>query len=454
MYLDKENSIAKSSYNRWFVPIAALSIHLCIGQIYAFSVFNKPLTKIIGITEQVPDDWKLTELGWIFTIAIFFLGASAAVLGKWVERVGPRKTMLYAAICFSSGFLVSAIGIYSHQLWLLYLGSGVLGGIGLGLGYISPVSTLIKWFPDRPGMATGMAIMGFGGGAMIASPLSVHLMEFYSSETSAGVYETFITMGLIYLLMMLFGSFIVRIPAEDWKPKGFDPQKTKKNKLITNNNVLVDKAVKTPQFWLLFMVLGLNVSAGIGVLSQASVMIQEMFSAENIGSELAVTARDAAIFVGLLSLFNMIGRFVWSSLSDYLGRKTTYAIFFTLGIILYIFIPYAGKMGSVLLFTIAFSIIISMYGGGFATIPAYLKDMFGNKQIGAIHGRLLLAWSMAAIIGPVTINYLREYQIEVLQMPSTDVYNLTMYLMAGLLFIGLLCNLFIKPVDSKYHIEK
>jgi len=453
MYLDKENSIAKRSYNRWFVPIAALSIHLCIGQIYAFSVFNKPLTKIIGITEQVPEDWKLTELGWIFTIAIFFLGASAAVLGKWVERVGPRKTMLYAAICFSSGFLISAAGIYSHQLWLLYVGSGVLGGIGLGLGYISPVSTLIKWFPDRPGMATGMAIMGFGGGAMIASPLSVHLMEFYASDTSAGVFETFITMGLIYLIMMLFGSFIVRIPSDDWKPIGFDPSKSKKNKLITNNNVLVDKAVKTPQFWLLFMVLGLNVSAGIGVLSQASVMIQEMFSAENIGSELAVTARDAAIFVGLLSLFNMIGRFVWSTLSDYLGRKTTYAIFFTLGIILYVLIPFTGKMGSILLFTISFSIIISMYGGGFATIPAYLKDMFGNKQIGAIHGRLLLAWSMAAIIGPVTINYLREYQIEVLQMPSTEVYNLTMYLMAGLLFIGLLCNFFIKPVDSKYHIE-
>ena len=453
MYLDKENSIAKSNYNRWFVPIAALSIHLCIGQIYAFSVFNKPLTKIIGITEQVPDDWKLTELGWIFTIAIFFLGASAAVLGKWVERVGPRKTMLYAAICFSSGFLVSAFGIYTHQLWLLYLGSGVLGGIGLGLGYISPVSTLIKWFPDRPGMATGMAIMGFGGGAMIASPLSVYLMEFYASDTSAGVMETFITMGLIYLAMMLFGSFIVRTPAKDWKPKGYDPKTTKKNKLITTHHVLVDKAVKTPQFWLLFMVLGLNVSAGIGVLSQASVMIQEMFSAESVGLELAVTARDAAIFVGLLSLFNMLGRFIWSSLSDYLGRKTTYAIFFILGIILYVLIPFTGKMGSVLLFTIAFSIIISMYGGGFATIPAYLKDMFGNKQIGAIHGRLLLAWSMAAIIGPVTINYLREYQIETLHMPSADVYNLTMYLMAGLLFIGLLCNLFIKPVDAKFHDE-
>jgi len=453
MFFSKENSIAKSKYNRWFVPIAALSIHLCIGQIYAFSVFNKPLTKIIGITEQTPDDWKLTELGWIFTIALFFLGASAAVLGKWVERVGPRQTMSIAAICFSSGFLLSGLGIHLHQLWLLYLGSGVLGGIGLGLGYISPVSTLIKWFPDRPGMATGMAIMGFGGGAMIASPLSVHLMEFFANESSVGVKEAFITMGLIYLAIMLFGSIIVRIPQEGWKPKGYDPEAKKKNKLITSNNVLVDSAVKTPQFWLLFMVLGLNVSAGIGVLGQASVMIQEMFSVDSVGESAAVTARDAAIFVGLLSLFNMIGRFVWSSSSDYLGRKTTYSIFFILGILMYVFIPFTGKLGSVLLFTIAFSVIISMYGGGFATIPAYLKDMFGNRQIGAIHGRLLLAWSMAAIIGPVTINYLREYQIEVLEMQPAQVYNLTMYLMAGLLFIGLLCNLSIKPVDPKFHLE-
>jgi MFS family permease len=450
MYLNKENSIAKSNYNRWFVTIAALSIHLCIGQIYAFSVFNKPLTKILGVTTQLPEDWKLTELGWIFTFAIFFLGASAAVLGKWVERVGPRKTMFIAALCFSSGFIFSSLGIYLHELWMLYLGSGVLGGIGLGLGYISPVSTLIKWFPDRPGMATGMAIMGFGGGAMIASPLSVHLMEFYATSTSTGVWETFLTLGLLYLIVMLFGSLIVRIPTEGWTPKGYDPKIIKTKKLITTHNVIADKSIKTPQFWLLFMVLGLNVSAGIGVLSQASVMIQEMFNIENMGAN-AVTATDAAIFVGLLSLFNMIGRFVWSSLSDYLGRKTTYAIFFIIGIILYLLIPFTGKIGSVLLFTISFSIIISMYGGSFATIPAYLKDMFGSKQIGAIHGRLLLAWSMAAIIGPVTINYLREYQIEVLNMPKADVYNVTMYLMAGLLLIGLICNFLIKEVDAKFH---
>ena len=452
--LNREKSIAKSGYNRWFVPAAALCIHLCIGQIYAFSVFNKPLTKVLGITEQIPEDWKLTELGWIFTIALFCLGASAAIFGKWVERVGPRKTMFFSALCFSSGFLISAFGIHTHNLFILFLGSGVIGGIGLGLGYISPVSTLIKWFPDRPGMATGMAIMGFGGGAMIASPLSVWLMDNFSNTNSVGVMETFVIMGLLYLAVMLIGSIIVRIPAEGWRPNGFDPKQLVQSKLITSANVLADTAVRTPQFWLLFMVLLLNVSAGIGVLGQASVMVQEMFSVNSVGQEAAIDATAAAGFVGLLSLFNMIGRFVWSSLSDYIGRKNTYSVFFSLGMVLYLFVPYAGNIGSILLFSIAFSIIMSMYGGGFATIPAYLKDMFGNKQVGAIHGRLLLAWSMAAIVGPVTINYMREYQLEVLNMPNAEVYSLTMYLMAVLLFIGLICNLLVKSVETKYHSDE
>ncbi len=450
-YFDKERSVAKRGFNRWFVPVAALCIHMCIGQIYAFSVFNEPLSRTIGITEQAPNDWKLTELGWIFTIALFFLGASAAVFGKWVERSGPRKTMFMAALCFSSGFLVSSLGIQLHNIWLLYLGSGLIGGIGLGLGYISPVSTLMKWFPDKPGMATGMAIMGFGGGAMIASPLSVWLMKLFSDSGSVGVKETFIIMGLLYLVVMLLGSLIVRIPPEGWKPKNFDPEKQRKGKLITSANVLADNAIKTPQFWLLFVVLLMNVSAGIGVLGQASVMIQEMFSVKSVGEEAAIDATGAAFFVGLLSLFNMLGRFIWSSLSDLIGRKNTYTTFFVLGIALYVFAPYAGGIGSIILFCTAFSIIISMYGGGFATIPAYLRDLFGTRQVGAIHGRLLLAWSLAAIVGPVTINYLREYQIETLGMPKSEVYNLTMYLMAGLLFIGLICNLLVKPVNQKYH---
>lgn len=453
-FFSREKTIAPPGYNRWKVPIAALSIHLCIGQIYAFSVFNQPLTKVIGITESVPGDWKLTTLGWIFSIALFFLGASAATFGKWMERVGPRMAMLASALCFACGFMISSLGIHLHQIWLLYLGSGVIGGIGLGLGYISPVSTLIKWFPDRPGMATGMAIMGFGGGGMIASPLSVYLMKQFSSETSVGVAQTFLVMGCLYFIIMMFGAVIVRVPAEDWKPKGFDPAKAMAKKLVTNAHVLVDNAVKTPQFYLLFMVLMLNVTAGIGVLGQASVMIQELFSVESVGASKAVDASAAAGFVMLLSLFNMAGRFIWSSLSDIIGRKNTYTIFFSLGIILYSSIPSIGASGSVVMFVATFAIIISMYGGGFATVPAYLRDLFGTKQVGAIHGRLLLAWSMAAILGPVLINYMRQYQIEVSKLPKAQVYSTTMYVMAALLVIGLICNLSIKQVHEKHHLNE
>ncbi|MBL0145841.1 MAG: OFA family MFS transporter [Chitinophagaceae bacterium] len=453
-FLARENTIAKEGYNRWKVTLAALSIHLCIGQIYAFSVFNQPLTKVNGITESAASDWKLTTLGWIFSIALFFLGASAAIFGKWMERVGPRKAMFVSALCFSSGFMISALGVYLHIIWLLYLGSGVIGGIGLGLGYISPVSTLIKWFPDRPGMATGMAIMGFGGGAMIASPLSVFLMKQFSNVQSVGVTQTFVVMGCLYFLLMMFGSFIVRVPAENWKPKGFDSTKATKGKLITQSHVLADEAIKTPQFYLLFGVLMLNVTAGIGVLGQASVMIQELFSVESVGASKAINATSAAGFVMLLSFFNMAGRFIWSSLSDKIGRKNTYTIFFTLGILLYSTIPSIGGSGSVFLFIAAFAVIISMYGGGFATIPAYLRDLFGTKQVGAIHGRLLLAWSMAAILGPVIINYMRQYQIEVQGLPKSQVYSTTMYVMAGLLVIGLICNLLVKPVDVKHNLKE
>ena len=363
-FLSREKTIAPAGYNRWKVPIAALSIHLCIGQIYAFSVFNQPLTKVIGIKESTPEDWELTTLGWIFSIALFFLGASAATFGKWMERVGPRMAMFASAICFSSGFLISSLGVQLHQIWLLYLGSGVIGGIGLGLGYISPVSTLIKWFPDRPGMATGMAIMGFGGGGMIASPLSVYLMKQFRSETSTGVAQTFLVMGIIYFLVMMIGAIIVRVPPENWKPKNFDPAKQKVKKLVTHAHVLADNAIKTPQFYFLFFVLMLNVTAGIGVLGQASVMIQELFSVESVGPAKAIDASEAAKFVMLLSLFNMLGRFFWSSLSDTIGRKNTYIIFFSLGIILYSAIPSIGASGSVVLFIAAFAIIMSMYGGG------------------------------------------------------------------------------------------
>ncbi len=450
-FLDRSHSIAPPGFSRWLVPPAALSIHLCIGQIYAYSVFNEPMTRIIGISMSAENDWPLTTLGWIFSIALFMLGASAALFGKWLERVGPRKAMFTSALCFCSGFIVAAIGVYIHNIWIVYLGHGVLGGIGLGLGYISPVSTLIKWFPDRPGLATGMAIMGFGGGAMIASPLSVGLMNFFKSESSVGVAETFLAMAIIYFLFMMFGVFTVRIPAPGWKPIGFNHADNHQNAMVTSANVDADTAIRTPQFWLIFIVLMLNVTAGIGVLGQAAVMIQEMFSVEAVGEAKAVSVAAAAGFVGLLSLFNMIGRFFWSSTSDKIGRKSTYSIFFLLGAALYVAIPTLGNMGSTLLFIITFCIIISMYGGGFATVPAYLKDMFGVMQVGAIHGRLLVAWSLAALFGPTLINYIRAYQIETVKLPPAEAYSFTMYIMAGLLLIGFISNTMIRPVNEKFH---
>jgi MFS family permease len=443
-FLSRERTIAAPGYSRWLIPPAALCVHLCIGQAYAFSVFNLPMSKLLGITQSTPDDWKLTELGWIFSIAIFCLGASAAVLGRWVEEGGPRRAMFTSALCWAGGFFVSAIGVYLHNLWIVYLGYGVIGGIGLGLGYISPVSTLIRWFPDRPGMATGMAIMGFGGGAFIASPLSVWLMSQFSTPTHIGVAETFIVMGIVYLCFMMVGAAIVRLPPPDWAPEGY-VRPAQSTRLVTTENVFVYEALRTPQFWLIWWVLCLNVTAGIGVLGQASAMSQEMFKGQ-------ITAVAASGLVGLFSLFNMGGRFFWSSTSDYIGRKNTYFAFFALGAVLYAIVPYTGSIHSVALFVVCYAVIFSMYGGGFATVPAYLRDMFGTRYVGAIHGMLLTAWSMAGIFGPVLVNYIREYNITH-GVAAAQAYNITMYVMAGLLVIGFICNALIKAVDARHYIK-
>jgi MFS family permease len=442
--LDREHTVAKPGFNRWMVPPAALCVHLCIGEAYAFSVFNAPLTKVIGITKSAPGDWSIPEVGWIFSIAILFLGLSAAVTGSWLDRVGPRKAMFTAALCFGGGFIVAAIGVSLHSLPLVYLGYGVLGGCGLGIGYISPVKTLILWFPDRPGMATGMAIMGFGGGAFIAAPLSVWLMQRYAGPDTIGVAQTFITMGVIYMAFMLVGAAIVRVPPEGWRPAGFVAP-TEGGRLITTETVHVDQALKTPQFYLLWGILCLNVTAGIGVLGQASLMAQEMFHGR-------ITPVAAAGFVGLLSLFNMAGRFFWASTSDYIGRRNTYFVFFLLGIVLYIAVPTTARMGSVALFVLAFGIILSMYGGGFSTIPAYLRDVFGVRYVGAIHGRLLTAWSAAGVFGPMLVNYIREYLITH-GVAKADAYTVTMYIMAGLLLVGFLCNLAMHPVRDKHFLK-
>jgi len=474
--LAKERITAGPRFNRWLIPPAALAIHLCIGQAYAFSVFKLPLNTMLGKAHGLFDankqpvqwkappaaaqnwlvwlsdnlrfltdreyDWSQPQLAWIFTIAIVFLGLSAAAAGWWLEKAGPRKSGFVAACCWSMGFVVSAIGVWLHQLWMLYLGYGVLGGCGLGLGYITPVSTLIRWFPDRRGMATGMAIMGFGGGAMIASPLSNILMDWFKTASTTGVPETFLILGAIYFVAMTAGAFLFRLPPPGWRPLGWTPP-AHATRLVTTNYVLPSAAIATLSFYLLWAVLFLNVTAGIGIIEQASPMIQEVFNGR--------VSKDAATgFVGLLSLFNLVGRFAWSSASDRLGRKPTYAIFFALGAALFIALPFTWRAGSVPLFVACTGVILSMYGGGFAAIPAYLSDIFGTRYVGAIHGRLLTAWSAAGVAGPVLVNYIRQNQIDH-HVPKANAYDVTMYLMAGLLAVGFVCNLLVSRVHPRHY---
>lgn len=473
--LAKERIIAGPGFNRWLVPPAALAIHLCIGMAYGFSVFWLPLSKALSLNGRIACgpgagfwtqifttscDWEISTLGWMYTLFFVLLGSSAAIWGGWLERAGPRKAGVVSAVCWCGGMLISALGVYLHQFWLMILGSGVIGGIGLGLGYISPVSTLIKWFPDRRGMATGMAIMGFGGGAMVGSPLAADLMKYFATPTNAGVAQTLVVMALIYFGFMMAGAFGYRVPETGWKPAGWAPPVARSNNtMITQRHVHVKKVWRIPQFWLIWMVLCMNVSAGIGVIGMASPMLQEVFGGALIGVEakfgeldkaqLAMTATVAAGFTALLSLFNIGGRFFWASLSDKIGRKMTYFVFFVLGGMMYFSVPWSAAAGSIVLFVTALCVILSMYGGGFATVAAYLADLFGTQMVGAIHGRLLTAWSTAGVLGPVVVNYMREYQLG-LGIPREQVYNQTMYILVGMLAVGLICNLLVRPLDSKW----
>lgn len=474
-FLSKERIIAAPGFNRWLVPPAALAIHLCIGMAYGFSVFWLPLSKAIGITAPVACgadmgffqqvfasdcDWQISMLGWLYTLFFVFLGCSAAIFGGWLEHAGPRKAGVVSAVFWCGGLLISALGVYTHQIWLMWLGSGVIGGIGLGLGYISPVSTLVKWFPDKRGMATGMAIMGFGGGAMVGAPLAAQLMGYFSGPDSVGVWQTFAVMAVIYFVFMMGGALAYRVPPTGWKPEGWTPPVKKANdEMITKGHVHVSKAWRTPQFWLVWAVLCLNVSAGIGIIGMASPLLQEVFAGRLIGThqsfgelspeQLAQIAIIAAGFTGLLSLFNIGGRFFWSSFSDLIGRKTTYFVFFALGFMLYALVPWTGHLGSVAFFVFSICLILSMYGGGFATVPAYLADLFGTQMVGAIHGRLLTAWAFAGILGPVLVNYIREYQLSV-GVAKADAYDITLYILAGLLVVGFICNALVKPVAAKH----
>jgi MFS family permease len=445
--LARERTVAPAGYNRWLIPPAALAIHLCIGQVYATSVYKSSLVEHF--------DASLTSIGIVFSLAIVMLGLSAAVFGTWVDAGGPRRAMAAATAAWCSGLLIGSAGIATEQLWLLYLGYGVIGGIGLGIGYISPVSTLIKWFPDRPGLATGLAIMGFGGGALVASAFSGRLLAAFDGDfdpadpgsvaSGSSVAWLFLTLGLAYLVVMSFGAFLVKVPADDWKPEGWEPEEDKEDAMVTTASVSANSALKTPQFWLLWTVLFCNVTAGIGILEQAAPMIQDFFR-ENGDS--SVSAAAAAGFVGLLSVCNMLGRFVWSSTSDVIGRKAIYTIFLGVGMGLYLLLALFGG-GSTLLFVALAGIIISFYGGGFATIPAYLKDMFGTFQVGAIHGRLLIAWSAAGVAGPLIINGFLDAEGTPGEL-TASAYQPALLTMVGVLAVGFVANLLVRPVAEKH----
>ncbi|MGN6235239.1 OFA family MFS transporter [Dyella sp.] len=470
-FLARESTIAGPGYNRWWVVPAALAIHLCIGMAYGFSVFWLPMTKLVATADPAvcsnlsfmaaltttSCNWTVPQVTHIFETFIAMLGISAALWGGWLEHAGPRKAGFIAALCWGGGLVIGGIGVSMHQLWLVYLGCGVLGGVGQGLGYITPVSTLIKWFPDRRGMATGFAIMGYGGGAMIGAPLAVALMKHFSIDGGTGVASTLMAMGVIYLLVMSAGAFGFRVAPVGWKPAGWAPKAADESSMITKRHVHLNRAWKTPQFWLVWGVLFLNVTAGIAVISMASPMLQDVFGGKLAGlteaaadltpAQKAAVVAAAAGLVGLISLFNSLGRLFWASLSDKIGRKNTYYTFFILGIVVYCLLPTWGHMGAAGLFVISICVILSMYGGGFATVPAYLADLFGTQMVGAIHGRLLTAWSAAGIFGPFLIAAIREGQLAA-GVAKNLVYDRTLYIMAGLLFVGLICNALVKPVKE------
>ena len=445
-FLDRSRTVAPAGWSRWLVPPAALAIHLSIGQAYAWSVFKDPL----GATLLKGNPHAGTLSGLPFTLAIVMLGVSAALFGTKVDHKGPRWAMLVATVCFAAGFLIASAGVALGQFWLVIVGYGAVGGIGLGIGYISPVSTLIKWFPDRPGMATGIAIMGFGGGALIASPWSTVMLKAFGGSgahaQASGLAETFLFHGIGYAIFMSLGWLLIRVPAPDWRPAGWDPTTIQATPMISTANVSARNAIKTPQFWLLWVVLCFNVTAGIGILERAAPIYQDFFRGVTPAASLAAIA---AGFVSILSLANMLGRFVWSSASDAIGRKNIYRFYLGIGAILYIVLEVAGS-SSKTVFLVCAMLILSFYGAGFSTAPAYLRDLFGTYEVGAIHGRLLTAWSVAGALGPFIVDFIADEQKQA-GLSGPALYHLSFRIMIGLLVVGFLCNELIKPVAATYH---
>ncbi len=433
--LSSARAIAPPGFNRWLIPPAALAVHLCIGQVYALSMFSEPLTRIVGVSAAAPDDWRLSALAPLFVVAISVLGLSTTIAASWIDRQGPRAVMFVAACCFGGGLLVAALGIFTHQLWLLYLGYGGLSGVGLGLGYVAPVSTLIRWFPDKRGLASGLAIMGFGGGAMIAAPLSRYLLGVFSGPASTGTAETFAAMGLIYFIAMSIGAFTIRVPPAGWRPEEPAPAGPATEPAV---EPAIDRreAVRTPQFYLLWVILCLNVTSGIELLAHTPNKLLEAFPG-------AIPAAAAAGFVGLLGLFNMGGRLIWSFVSDFLGRQVTYTVLLLLGAIFYAGIAAIGQ-ASVTLFVVCYVLAISIYGGCFAMIPAYITDLFGSRDLTYIHSRLLSAWSVGVILSSL-IGMFRIHRID-RGVPASAVDDDILYVGGAMLLVGLMCNLLIRPI--------
>jgi MFS family permease len=424
---ESTNSQIVATSGRWLIPVAAVAIHICIGSVYAWSTFNRPIKALFP-----GDPWWFSPPYTTFSTALVLLGLSAAFGGTWVERRGPRAAATAAAILFGTGLLVGGFGLALRQSWLVFLGMGVIGGMGCGLGYIAPVSTLVKWFPDRRGMATGMAIMGFGGGAFLAGYLNVYFMD------RVGVAKTIIALGIAYFIIMIIGAAVIRRPPTGWKPQGWTPP-VKIDRMITDRNLTRNAAVRTVQFYLLWGILFINVTAGIGILAQASPMMQDMFGK---------TALQAAAVVSLISIFNAGGRLFWASFSDYIGRRNTYIVFFIVQIVLFLTIPVLAGRAEWVVFEAALFIVFTMYGGGFATIPAFLADMFGAENVGAIHGVLLTAWSAAAVVGPVIITELSNRARASLApgMSKIHIYDRPLQVLAALLALGFVLTILVRPL--------
>ncbi|MCM4160983.1 OFA family MFS transporter [Antarcticibacterium flavum] len=394
--------------NRWLIAASAVGIHISIGAVYAWSVYTKPLIEQFG--------WELKDTQFTFSLAIFFLGMSAAFLGHYLEKKGPRKSGMLAAAFFGIGIAGSGLAVYLESIYLLYLFYGIFGGIGLGLGYITPVSTLVKWFPDRRGLATGLAIMGFGFAALISSPLIVYLIDV------VGLANSFFIMGSLYFVVIFLSSLYLAPPPKDWLPKGFKATIDSGKKKIQGDlsQLTANEAVKTRRFWYLWLMLFINVSCGIAIISVASPMAQE-----NVG----LTVIAAATMVGIMGLFNGVGRIGWASLSDIIGRPAMYSTFFAIQIIAFALLP---GIKDAFLFQVVLFVILSCYGGGFATIPAYIGDVFGTKQLGAIHGYILTSWALAGLAGPLFAAWVRT---------ATNSYNSTLYFFAGLLGVALVISI-------------